>query len=194
MKYSNYKKAFILLIIFFSLENCVSFGTTENPGGESGLVSNYFRDRLMDFRDIMSVTDPIGVVGGAKAQVGPIGVGLYLEPGAAGHGDFTDEYGLKNGEFAKQDTEEIVLLFGSSSSSVDLSAEGSKRAEKRKKNYESALSHLPAYTRLGFAIAIFSGVKLEVNPGELLDFVLGIVLIDIYRDDVYLRNTGRKGK
>jgi hypothetical protein len=101
---------------------------------------------------------------------------------------------IKNGEFAKQDTEEIVLLLGSSSSSVNLSAEGSKRAEKRKKNYESALSHLPAYTRLGFAIAIFSGVKLEVNPGELLDFVLEIVLIDIYRDDVYLRNTGRKGK
>ena len=29
--------------------------------------------------------------------------------------------------------------------------------------------------------------KMEVNPGELLDFILGIFLIDIYRDDIYLK-------
>ena len=112
MNFKIYNKGFFLVILLFSLENCVSFATTENPGGESGLVSNYFRDRVMDFRDIFSVNCSGWSGWGAKSPSRTDWSRTLFRARCFGHGDFTDEYGLKNGEFAKQNTEEIVLLLG----------------------------------------------------------------------------------
>lgn len=181
------KYLFIFIILYVSFTGCVSFSDLKTPGKDSGKIKNYFRDRVMDARDIFTLTGTFGVVGGVKGQIGPLGTGLYVESGAGYHTNFADETGLRNGETGMHATDDIVLLFGSDSSFPESYGGNKERAELRGKNYESAFSHPAAYTRLGFAIALLGGVRFEFNIGELADFLLGFFLIDIYGDDVYLK-------
>lgn len=180
------KYLLFFIILYATLTGCVSFSDQKNPGGESGKIKNYFRDRVMDARDIFTVTGTFGVVGGIKGQIGPLGTGLYVESGSGYHTNFADETGLRNGETGSHSTDDIVLLFGTDSSFPESYGGNRERSELRGKKYESAFSHTPAYTRLGFAAGLLWGVRFEFNIGELADFLLGFLLIDIYGDDVYL--------
>ncbi|HMV78349.1 MAG TPA: hypothetical protein PL048_10390 [Leptospiraceae bacterium] len=181
------KHLFNLFIITVSIVNCVSFKDKDNPGGDSGKTRNYFNDRIMDSRDIFTFTAVYGGVAGVKGQIGPLGAGLYLQPGSLGHGlQLSNETGLKSGEMAYHHVSDFAILIGTDSSSPEL--EKGARSEIRDKDYKSAFRHPPSYTRLGFAAALGIGLRVEINAGELLDFLLGFALIDIYDDDIYLKN------
>lgn len=183
------KHLFNSIIIIVLTVNCVSFKDKDNPGGDSGKTGNYFNDRIMDSRDIFTFTAVYGAAAGVKAQVGPIGAGLYFQPGSVGHGvDLSNENGLKSGELSYHHVTDFAILLGLDSSSPESMKDSGIRHELRSKNYKSPLKHPPAYTRLGFAAALGIGLRVEFNVGELLDFLLGFALIDIYGDDIYLKN------
>lgn len=60
------------------------------------------------------------------------------------------------------------------------------RPEYRGKTDESIFSENPAYyTRVGVAGGVCIGMRLEVNPGEFVDWILGFFTVDIYGDDSY---------
>lgn len=183
------KHLFNLFIILFFAVNCVSFKDKDNPGGDSGKVGNYFSDRIMDSRDILTFTAVYGAAAGVKAQVGPLGAGLYIQPGSVGHGlDLSSEAGLKSAEVTSHHVTDFAILLGVDSSSPNSMTDSGIRHELRNKDYKSSFRHPPSYTRLGFAAALGIGLRVELNVGELLDFLLGFAMIDIYEDDIYLKN------
>lgn len=185
MKYS-------ILVLVFTLSACVTYPTREEDkgnGNKKNAALDYFKDRAMDFRDIITVTGSFGLLGGAKAQVGPVGVGLYAEDGGGlGHSGIplAVEGGLRNGEAGEHGTRELIFVVNKTSSNPS-DSDKLLRAGDRCKSYENSFDNLSSYTRIGVGGGLFLGAKLEVNPGELLDFILGIFLIDIYRDDIYLK-------
>lgn len=189
------KHLFNLFIMTVFITNCVSFKDKDNPGGDSGKAGNYFSDRIMDSRDILTFTAVYGAAAGVKAQVGPLGAGLYFQPGSVGHGvDLSSETGLKSAEVTDHHVTDFAILLGTDSSQPNSLTDSGLRHEFRNKGYKSPFRHPPAYTRLGFAAALGIGVRVELNVGELLDFLLGFALIDIYGDDIYLKNSAGSAK
>lgn len=47
----------------------------------------------------------------------------------------------------------------------------------------SAFVGAPYFTQVELSAGLFGGIKIGLNPGELLDFLLGFFTIDIYGDD-----------
>jgi hypothetical protein len=45
-------------------------------------------------------------------------------------------------------------------------------------------SAIPYFTQVEGFIAILGGIRLGVNPGELLDFIAGIIGLDLFADDL----------
>lgn len=146
----------------------------------------------MDARDAGTVTILYGLMGGIKLQIGPIGLGAFFNPGGGGHGSFAEELGWRHGELGEVSTTEFVPGFG-----FDESGTIKDRTYLRGKEYTQTIAEAREnptppvlrkphnYTRLGFALGLGGGVRFEINPGEWIDFVLGIVGIDIYGDDIY---------
>lgn len=58
-------------------------------------------------------------------------------------------------------------------------------AQKKRSVFKKKGGFAPAsyYTQLEVSLGIFFGVKLGINPGELLDALLGWTTLDIFRDD-----------
>ena len=181
---------YTLLILLFALSACVSYpNREEDKTPKNNAFTAYLKDRAMDFRDIITVTGSFGFMGGVKAQLGPVGLGLYAEDGGGlGHSGIplAVEGGLRGGELGEHKTRELIFVLNKTSSNPS-DSDKLFRASNRCKSYENSLDNLSSYTRLGVGGGIILGAKLEVNPGELLDFILGIFLIDIYRDDIYLK-------
>lgn len=180
----------IMILVFF-LFNCVSYPNREDekfPVDKGNNFENYWKDRAMDLRDIITITGSVGLMGGAKAQVGPIGLGLYAEDGGGiGHSGISlaAESGIRNGEVGSHNTREVIFIANKTSSNPK-NSDKEMRAQKRCKSYENSLENPSSYTRLGVGVGFIIGAKLEFNPGELLDFILGFFLLDIYKDDLYL--------
>ncbi|MBP7281765.1 MAG: hypothetical protein KBA66_09325 [Leptospiraceae bacterium] len=179
----------IMILIFF-LFNCVSYPNREDekPPVKKNIFENYVKDRIMDLRDIIIITGSVGFMGGVKAQVGPVGLGLYAEDGGGiGHSGIplAAESGIRNGEVGSHKTRELIFVINKTSSNPS-DSDKDMRSQKRCKSYENSLDNPSSYTRLGIGLGFIIGAKLEVNPGELLDFLLGFFLLDIYKDDIYL--------
>ncbi|HBF33348.1 TPA: hypothetical protein DDW35_02165 [Candidatus Sumerlaeota bacterium] len=166
----------------------------------AGCASNstYWNDRKRDALDIVTLT--VGVGAGAKAQVGPLNNGLSL---------IVDRMGLRSGTFGITkpsqgcwDTSGSDLLLLSMDSCY---WPGDRRTDA--KNYSSGsifcfpfppmrnfyanrdaldrsfCSNLPYYTRLEVCGGFIGTLRVGINPGELLDFLLGWTTLDIYQDD-----------
>jgi hypothetical protein len=171
--------------------------------------SRYFADRGRDTADIFTATAGVGL--GAKARIGPLGVGMILA------GEFT---GLKGGTLLHLDKKDECFemypvlnpcpasaggsLGGFGGETYDLRATNSM-PRIRGKCYR-ALSSTPLvvlplgettmngpsilrgfhpfYTQIEVSAACVVGIKLGFNPGELLDFTLGWTTIDIFNDDL----------
>ena len=165
----------------------------------------YFTDRGRDAADILTVT--IGAGAGAKARIGPIQVGaLYAY----------DAFGLRGGRVAwwwrdRADSEVVDIdylilpLDGFGYEAFDHEA---LRAPARHKDFltDKMLPFLSLplatdgfdewdlsrkgfhyYTQLEVVVAIGPSIRLGLNPGELLDFLLGWTTLDFYKDDVALK-------
>ncbi|MCB1139805.1 MAG: hypothetical protein KDK23_13655 [Leptospiraceae bacterium] len=143
----------------------------------------------MDGRDVITATYTHGIPSaGLRIYAGPLGIGLYWAGNGHAHGPiFSRETGLKGGETGEHSFEEFTLLLTMEESSKLLSVYQRERIHRRGKELKKLFpSDNPAhYTRIGFNAGLCIGLRFEVNPGELLDLVLGVFTIDIYSDDVY---------
>jgi hypothetical protein len=164
----------------------------------AGCATPYLRNRGRDARDIFTAT--VGNSFGAKARMGPFHAGLYMG---------TDLAGLRAGEFAASfdgiDPTTLIDLECTLLLSEAFRPQGFSLAEQRGKLFEGGgvlglsmgmPSHspstptrplgqfLPYYTQCEVAVGLLAGVRLGINPGELLDFVLGWTTLDIFQDDI----------
>jgi hypothetical protein len=162
-------------------------------------TTGYMGDRMRDAGDIFTAT--VGVGGGAKARVGPVTAGLFLN---------SDKAGLRGGEvFSSTDEFQrtprestslipiihyCVLLF------VNDDFRATPEHDARHKSYQ-AISFIPLvswvvepkldprakwpyYTQIEAAAGLGGTIRLGFNPGELVDFILGWTTIDIFNDDL----------
>ena len=164
--------------------------------------ATYVRDRVADAGDIFTVTVGTGI--GVTAKAGPIHTGLGFD---------IDLYGLRGGEFGSfvPDRKTDTLLPPSCNAAVIAAAIGAfgphkSRAWARGKTFSSpyldtgellpfldlpwnndAECHPlidPQWTQTDLSVGLIASVRLGFNPGELLDFLIGIVGLDLYGDDI----------
>ena len=154
------------------------------------------QDRRHDVADIFTCTIGEGV-GGIKTRLGPLGIGLL---------DNREIMGLRSGEFItpydnpKAQDQLYLLLLGGEESGIGI---------ERNKFYRAfyilgipypvtpfpfaAANRYPAcyFTQFDLTVGLGRSLTLGINPGELIDFLLGWVGIDIYGDDLS-RNKDRE--
>lgn len=151
----------------------------------------WFSDRYRDLLDIASLSLEVGGIG-AQATLGPVDVGLFTSrhPTVTGMGgiswgvtstDVLTGYGLRSGLWGEYAAEQKTLFFGVQESLKwdDDPAACTPVRGYRRKDWNRELPAY-AYTRLGVSAALGVGLRLEFNPGELVDFVLGWFGFDIY--------------
>lgn len=154
---------------------CVS---TRPPANQKSAWSNYNRNRAMDARDVIGASLVGGIpVIGLKAYLGPLGLGFFYAPEYSVHGVIgAGEIGLKNGEIGSHDLEDNTWVL----TWHEAMHANSYRARLRGKDTEQMIDDNPAYyTRVGVSGACLLGLRLEFNPGELLDLLLGFTTLDI---------------
>ncbi len=164
-------------------------------------------DRRRDAADIFTAT--VGHGYGVKAQAGPLAAGVAVIMDHQGlRGGALAEFPRGCGGWDMIDVN--VLGFGgqrfnvSSSNTVDYGARNHETLEARNKTYNApsiagltiplavegdkwTRGHLYRLTQLELAVGVGPAVRIGFNPGELLDFILGWFLIDIYNDDIEMR-------
>ena len=179
----------------------------------SGCVGarGYFGDRWADAKDVFTAS--VGTGGGVKARVGPVNAGFFLNSDLAGlRGG--ECFSLPDGPLAGGDADATLLFFfsdqfdlrhppqsrsGTGASLRRVWAVGDSLAA-RNKCYRYGVVPLPSplgasefprvpyyYTQIEVAVGVGGTLRLGVNPGELLDFLLGWTTLDIFRDDLAAR-------
>jgi hypothetical protein len=169
-------------------------------GSGCSTSSGYCQHRVNDAMDIFTCSVGTGV--GAKMQVGPLQTGLFTNTERAGlRGGVIDKW-LSRDPFHFL-SEEDVLILRSSCFFPDNAI-----VKARKKSFQTAgigplnlpfeieiippketdsrrKGHLrPVYTQVEAAIAFGASLRVGVNFGEALDFIVGLVGVDIYSDDI----------
>jgi hypothetical protein len=101
-------------------------------------------------------------------------------------------FGLRSGEVGSFKYRDLSILInmGEISESITDDSEKIRRMNFRQKNYcgpaTCNMGNSPAmYTRLGADVGFILEVHVAFNPGELLDFFLGFLGVDIYDDDFH---------
>ena len=164
--------------------------------------ATYVRDRVADAGDIFTVTVGTGI--GVTAKAGPIHTGLGFD---------IDLYGLRGGELGSfiPDRKKDTLLPPSGDAAAIVAAIGSfgphkSRAWARGKTFSSPYLETgelfpflglpwdndaechplidPQWTQIDLSVGLIASVRLGFNPGELLDFLIGLVGFDLYGDDL----------
>ena len=152
----------------------------------AGCGTPYMIDRGRDAADIFTFTTGQG--GGAKVRASVVNVGLLL---------CQDDMGLRGGKI--WDNIPTGWLFTESDITYTLrSAEefDPKRFDPRGKHYDAygwlgvmlpdcSDSWVVSYfTEIEVVLAVCKSVRIGLNPGEVLDFVLGWTTLDVFCDDV----------
>ena len=161
--------------------------------------SDYLTDRLRDGADVFTAT--VGKGGGVKVRVGPLRAGLFFNH---------DRAGLRGGEFYRSIPKNYVtssdfftwtypldldLILFSHEGFLTGRSERHKSATFRKKKFASESAFVLSwceeryrspyyYTQIETAFGIGGTIRLGFNPGELLDFIVGWLKIDLYKDDL----------
>ena len=176
--------------------------------GVSGCASTkgYLVDRGRDAGDIFTVTAGIGL--GAKIRVGPLQPALIIG---------SDRIGLRDGVLFVDPTPRVfgggkhnwemfvpvpVLpkdFFGATCGIEGVRA--SHYGDERHEDEILAVSRYPLlaegsrasyYTQVEAALGLGLFLRCGVNPGEMLDFVLGWFGVDVFKDDIALRKAGEE--
>ncbi|MCE9597423.1 MAG: hypothetical protein K8S54_05585 [Spirochaetia bacterium] len=165
----------------------------------------YLKNRGADLSDIATATVVLNAYGG-KMYAGPLGLGLHkegifltrecvMEGEHCSSGNIpipkyipAIDLGNRNGPSAWSNLGETVGLTYLEDSSVILGMDRAKSLHvnwisKNKPGLERPPSQL---TRVGFTAGFLVGARFEFNPGELLDFVVGMVGFDLYHDDRFV--------
>jgi hypothetical protein len=160
----------------------------------------YFTDRWADAKDVFTATAGWG--GGAKARVGPLDAGLFVNVDLAGLRGGECFFG-PGGEPAGYTDAVALLMLGGEWFEFTFDEFGSLRTEARNKTYayvfmppsEIRFPKSPSYyTDVQIAVGLGPTVRLGFNIGELLDFVLGWTTLDIYGDDIEARKGREEAK
>jgi hypothetical protein len=149
-------------------------------------TSDYLKDRMRDGADIFTASVGKGI--GFKARIGPVQTGLLT---------VQDIAGLRGGRFSGYDRysggcDFCIVLAGFE----DFNCQG-RATQPRPKEFVTIYCLVPVpihfkggpisnasyWTQIEFVFGIGGTIRLGFNPGELLDFLLGWVGIDIYGDD-----------
>lgn len=150
----------------------------------------YLADRGRDAADV--VTAGVGMGAGLKARAGPVQVG------ALGN---IDMWGLRGGQlgevaFYETLTRDVLLPWPSQGvfGEERYVYEAPRQMPHRRGKGFRAKAPLPVigiadqpeyYTQVEVVIAIGGSLRLGLNPGELLDFVIGWTTLDLYGDDLH---------
>ena len=176
--------------------------------GASGCVSagGYFTDRWRDAKDIFSVS--VGTGGGAKARVGPLQAGVFLNTDVAGFRGGTGFVVHDNCWSPGSNVFDFVSpvpaadFFGAWLTSAETFAPENAWADfdpvavERGKTYYALFPWVPFvtvanqpcyYTQIDVAVGAGGTLRVGFNPGELVDFLLGWTTLDIFGDDVEAR-------
>jgi hypothetical protein len=179
--------------------------------GMSGCTStnSYFVDRGHDALDIVTLTAGFGL--GAKVRAGPVQTGLIGElpwiPLIRG-GEITPDINIQYAgvpidqdvqclfmgaerTLAGENRGKAFLAFSRRSDLCRLLKIGSQEPASitREPELDIPFIHLPSrpcppyFTQIEISVAIGLSLRFGLNPGELLDFVLGLTTLDIYADD-----------
>lgn len=161
----------------------------------TGCATPFKQGRRNDAADIFTAT--VGYGAGAKARVGPVNVGLLAAGDQLGFRKgchVTPSHGL--GGLGMMDLTCTLLsyeAFGSGWGGI---------AKERAKYYEASgicaltwgkvwgredapwNAYVPYYTQIDVVVAPGGSLRLGFNPGELVDFLLGWITLDIFSDDI----------
>ena len=182
--------ALCILLVAFTCSGCATSG--------------YFVDRGRDAADIFTAS--LGFGGGAKVRVGPIQPAAFETVdliGLRGGHAFLDGRKLHSNKewFAPIRLGHVTkkgktrMSFG-----AEVYAPALDGTTFWRRKYVEAHSPFPCvaigstaayYTQIEVAAGLLLTVRLGFNPGELLDFILGWMKIDIYHDDLeYMKSQG----
>jgi len=194
------KVALLLLAIVTLMALCGGCAAPRAHGDKDLLQAyirsdhNYFADRGFDLLDVVTMAVEWPVVG-AAAIVGPAKVGLMRSShptlegkGSVGFGLGTERdlsgFGLRCGQVGTYRQEENIL--GVAWDSPLVYFDETRATTRGKANRIGAGGKLnpSMYTRVGAAVGLGIGVRVEFNFGELADFTLGFVGIDLMNDDL----------
>lgn len=155
----------------------------------------YLQDRTSDLLDSFTFTSEAGSIG-ASVQAGPAGLGLNtVQPVLVRHNSF----GLSGGRLGLVKIEESTLVVWRAQ---HVYAEPLEERHKgfstesifpvpylwQQVDYDARERNLaPRYTQIELAAGFIGGWRLGANPGEWLDFLLGWAGLDLYGDDVAVR-------
>jgi hypothetical protein len=164
----------------------------------AGCSTSYMTNRRRDAADI--VTIGVGVGFGAKTRVGPLQVGLLgeydvvaLRGGAAGFSPWLT--GCADEQFIVAGKETFAPApFGYPPSKAGYNVFDARGKSFKAVNYElpfwSTLAEDVStpyyYTQIDLVAGLLLSARVGVNPGELVDFVLGWTTIDIFNDDIHV--------
>lgn len=155
-------------------------------------MKGYIADRNRDAADIITLTVGTGL--GLKVRASSLHVGLLTA---------VDEAGLRGGEFYSSMSNHYFMAF-SDFEIILLGFEEFYQRDSisglRGKHYhasgfpiwtyvhaDSWQEKLPYYTDIQLVAGLFKHIRIGINPGELLDFILGLTTIDIFNDDLKKR-------
>jgi len=169
-------------------------------------TGGYFIDRGRDAADVFTATVGAGV--GAKARVGPLRAGLFLNH---------DAFGIRGGTVVISDNPfemleaDLCLLYVEVCEFTNLEARCKNYCAHQLFSTEGRSAFIPSpyggipftsvpydprtedtppsrfchfYTQIEVAGGLIGTVRLGFNVGELVDFLLGWTTIDIFRDDL----------
>jgi len=173
-------------------------------------TGHYWLDRSRDAADVVTAT--VGMGFGVKARCGPVNVGLFQGVDSSGlrGGEWRVPLGHDFNPYELTLTAFSTELFGPFPRQVSkrrgkffvaqgflgLTLAGRERhgswrglddAGRRTVFFPKGLLErelVPYYTQVEIAAGLFDSFRLGVNPGELLDFVLGWMCVDLWGDDV----------
>ena len=169
-----------------------------------GCATPYMVNRRRDFADIFTCASGSG--GGVKARVGPLRTGLFFE--------MTGITGLKAGEFhavwpgCYEGLIDVDLLLASHEQfdpEISTVRERGKVIDSRgvlclsspvfRTNWTPYVSaparqRIPYFTQVEVAVGAWRTLRIGINPGEIVDFVLGWTTLDVYLDDIEQQRKG----
>jgi hypothetical protein len=148
-------------------------------------------DRKRDAADILTAT--VGIGGGLKARVGPVSPGIIMHANYAGLQGGNAFCGFDSYQGYHGHDGILFLLGGETGNRSGICLKRQKCHEAWYILYvASPVSwecnppkyNLSYFTQIEAVAGLGGTVKIGFNPGELIDFLLGWIKIDIFKDDI----------
>lgn len=166
-----------------------------------GCASTYWANRWNDAKDVATCTVGLGL--GAKARVGPLQVPFIIQSDYAGlrcgeaftspmRDDFWT-YVSEAGHVVDFPIPTYLADYGTLYSGYEKFDPGGLAAVRHKRvrsqgmglaTYDGDEENYGFYSQVEVTVGVIFSLRLGLNPGELLDALLGFTTFDLFNDDV----------